>query len=547
MCWEYCEKLEGNKVRCNFCQRVLNGGISRLKHHLSRLPSKGVHPCIKVGDDVTDRVRTIIALKEEGKEDVNAKKQRIAETKSSPNLSTVKQVAWIDTPSQIAKLFPGTTSTLSPQPSYDRENAERSIALFFFENQLEFSVARSSSYQLMVDAIAKCGAGIRAPSSDALKTTWLQRIKSEVNQQFREIEKEWATTGCTIIADTWTDNKSRAIINFLVSSPSGTFFHKSVDASSSFKNTKSLADLFDTVIQDFGPENVVQVITDNALLNYVSVGHHITQNYGTIFWSPCATLCLNSILDDFTKVDWVNRCILQAQTISKFIYNNAWVLELMKKFTGEQEIVRTGITKATSSFLTLQSMLKHRVRLKHMFNSPDYSSSPYAAKSQSISCIAYVEDADFWRSIEELVAVSEPILKVLREVSVGKPAVGSMYEFMNKAKDSIRTYYIMDESKCKTFLDIFDRRWQNQLHSSLHAAGAFLNPSIQYSSETKYISIIKEEFVHTLEKLLPTPELRQDMTSQIFVFKKSQGLFGCNLARESRTTISPGIVLCTKI
>ncbi|OAY77946.1 hypothetical protein ACMD2_08264 [Ananas comosus] len=49
VCWEYCEKMDGNKVRCKFCQKVLNGGISRLKFHLSRLPSKGVHPCSKSG------------------------------------------------------------------------------------------------------------------------------------------------------------------------------------------------------------------------------------------------------------------------------------------------------------------------------------------------------------------------------------------------------------------------------------------------------------------------------------------------------------------
>ncbi|KAF9592976.1 hypothetical protein IFM89_019280 [Coptis chinensis] len=45
--------------------------------------------------------------------------------------------------------------------------------------------------------------------------------------------------------------------------------------------------------------------------------------------------------------------------------------------------------------------------------------------------------------------------------------------------------------------------------------------------------------MQVLEKLLPTPELRQDITGQMFVFKKAQGMFGCNLAREARNTISP--------
>ncbi|KAH7538151.1 hypothetical protein FEM48_Zijuj03G0168600 [Ziziphus jujuba var. spinosa] len=513
----------------------------KLKHHLSRLPSKGVNPCSKVRDDVTDRVRAIIASKDDVKETPSAKKPKLVEVKSPPNVSASKPLISVDSASPVVKAF-STVSPVAPPHSFNnQENAERSIALFFFENKLDFSIARSSSYQLMIDAITKCGPGFTGPSAETLKTTWLERIKSEMSLQSKDIEKEWATTGCTIIADLWTDHKSRALMNFLVSSPSRTFFYKSVDASAYFKNTKCLADLFDSVIQDFGPENVVQIIMDSSI-NYSGVANHILQNYSTIFVSPCASQCLNLILEEFSKVDWVNRCILQAQTISKFIYNIASMLDLMKKFTGGQELIRTGISKSVSSFLSLQSMLKQRARLKHMFNSPEFcTNSSYANKPQSISCSAIVEDNDFWRAVEESVAISEPFLKVLREVSGGKPAVGSIYELMTRAKESIRTYYIMDENKCKTFLDIVDRKWRDQLHSPLHAAAAFLNPSIQYNPEIKFLTSIKEDFFKVLEKLLPVPEMRRDITSQIFTFTKATGMFGCSLAMEARDVVSPGL------
>ncbi|KAJ6881582.1 hypothetical protein NC651_028239 [Populus alba x Populus x berolinensis] len=426
-------------------------------------------------------------------------------------------------------------------PLSSQESAEKNIALFFFENKLDFSVARSPSYQLMVDAIGKCGAGFTGPSADMLRTTWLERIKSEVSLQTKDAEKEWATTGCTIIADTWTDNKSRALINFLVSSPSRTFFHKSVDASSIFKNTKCLADLFDSVIQDFGAENVVQIIMDSSF-SYTGIANHILQNYGTIFVSPCASQCLNLILEEFSKVDWVNKCILQAQTISKLIYNSVSILDLMKKFTGGQELIKTGITKPVSNFLSLQSMLKQRSRLKQMLNSPEFSmNSSYANNPKNIACIAIIEDGDFWRAVEESVAISEPFLKVMREVSGGKPAVGSIYELMTRAKESIRTYYIMDESKCKTFLDIVDRKWGGQLHSPLHSAAAFLNPSVQYNPEIKFLVSIKEDFFKVIEKLLPTPDMRRDITNQIFIFTRASGMFGCSLAMEARDTVAPGL------
>lgn len=539
VCWEYAEKLDGNKVRCKFCLRVLNGGISRLKHHLSRLPSKGVNPCSKVRDDVTDRVRAIIAVKEEGKEIPLPKKQKLVEPKSPVSTSMGKGSIILEAPPML-KAFPSVMPIVS-SPASDQDNAERSIALFFFENKLDFGVARSSSYQQMIDAIGKCGSGFIGPSTDSLKTIWLERIKSEVSLESKDIEKEWNMTGCTIIAETWTDNKSRALINFLISSPSKTFFHKSVDASSYYKNIKCLSDLFDSVIQDFGQDNVVQIIVDNTL-NCTGLVNHIIQSYGSIFVSPCAWQCLNSILEEFSKVDWVNRCILQAQAISKFIYNASSVLNLMKKYTGGQEIIKSGITKPVSDFLSLQSILKQRSRLKHMFNSPEFSSnSAYANKSQNMTCVGILDDNDFWRAVEECVAVSEPFLKVMREVFGGKPAVGYIYELMTKAKESIRTYYIMDEIKCSTFLDIVDKKWQNNLHSPLHSAAAFLNPSIQYNPEVKFLGSIKEDFFRVLEKLLPTPELRRDITNQILLFTRASGMFGCNLAKEAIDTVTPGI------
>ncbi|KAG6752760.1 hypothetical protein POTOM_042798 [Populus tomentosa] len=428
VCWEYAEKLDGNKVKCKFCLRVLNGGISRLKHHLSRLPSKGVNPCSKVRDDVSDRVRAIIASKDDVKETSNAKKQKVVEGKSTVNVTSSRSLLTVEATAPtpvVAKVYPTVMPVpMAVPPLSSQENAEKNIALFFFENKLDFSVARSPSYQLMVDAIGKCGAGFTGPSADMLRTTWLERIKSE----------------------------------------------------------------------------------------------------------------------EFSKVDWVNKCILQAQTISKLIYNSVSILDLMKKFTGGQELIKTGITKPVSNFLSLQSMLKQRSRLKQMLNSPEFSmNSSYASNPKNIACIATIEDGDFWRAVEESVAISEPFLKVMREVSGGKPAVGSIYELMTRAKESIRTYYIMDESKCKTFLDIVDRKWGGQLHSPLHSAAAFLNPSVQYNPEIKFLVSIKEDFFKVIEKLLPTPDMRRDITNQIFIFTRASGMFGCSLAMEARDTVAPGL------
>ena len=50
--------------------------------------------------------------------------------------------------------------------------------------------------------------------------------------------------------------------------------------------------------------NVVQVITDNAS-NYVLAGKKLESKYNTIFWTSCAAHCIDLVLEDIGKVEWV--------------------------------------------------------------------------------------------------------------------------------------------------------------------------------------------------------------------------------------------------
>ena len=73
------------------------------------------------------------------------------------------------------------------------------------------------------------------------------------------------------MSDGWTNQKRAPIINFLVYCPRGTMFLKSLDVSGLTKDADTLFKLFDKVVQEVGPEYVVQFITDNDS-SYKSAG-----------------------------------------------------------------------------------------------------------------------------------------------------------------------------------------------------------------------------------------------------------------------------------
>ena len=77
-------------------------------------------------------------------------------------------------------------------------------------------------------------------------------------------KKAWKQYRCSIMSDGWIDGKNRRLIKFLVNSPVGTWFMKSIDASDTIKNGELMFKYVDEVIEEIGEENVVQIITDDA-------------------------------------------------------------------------------------------------------------------------------------------------------------------------------------------------------------------------------------------------------------------------------------------
>ena len=78
-------------------------------------------------------------------------------------------------------------------------------------------------------------------------------------------------------------------------------FMKSVDAFAHIKDARTLCELLDIFIQEVGPSNVVQVITDNAA-NYVAAGKMLMERYPNLFWTPCAAHCIDLMLEDIGKI-----------------------------------------------------------------------------------------------------------------------------------------------------------------------------------------------------------------------------------------------------
>ena len=183
----------------------------------------------------------------------------------------------------------------------------------------------------MCDAIIVVGPGYKAPTYEELRGPILQEEKNDINVRLEELKKSWESTGCTMMSDGWIDTKDRTLINFLVHCPRGIMFIKLVDASSHVKDAALLCELLDAFIEEIGLEHVVQIITDNAA-NYVAVDIMLMERHPSLFWTPCAAHCIDLMLEDMGKILFIKEVVDHAKSITKFIYNHAFVLSLMRRY-----------------------------------------------------------------------------------------------------------------------------------------------------------------------------------------------------------------------
>ncbi|XP_039144882.1 uncharacterized protein LOC120282190 [Dioscorea cayenensis subsp. rotundata] len=299
-------------------------------------------------------------------------------------------------------------------------------------------------------------------------------------------KKEWKKIGCTLMSDGWSDRKNRSLINFLVNSPSGTVFLKSVDTSDVVKDAQKLFELLDSIVEEIGEENVVHVVTTSAS-SYVAAGD------------------LN--------------------------------------YSKKKELKRPGVTRFATSFLILKSIDDSKLALRAMFASEEWARCSYSPnmEAKKVEAILLLDDK-FWKSIKYCLKCASPLIKVLRLVDGdAKPAMGYIYEAMDRTKEQIAQNFNCQKARYERIWHIIDTRWDLQLHRPLHAAGYFLNPKFQYSDSFNADMEVKMGLYKTIEKMYPDLATRIKIDQQLEKFKKAEGLFGMSMAIFTREKKQPAL------
>ncbi|KAJ1439996.1 Zinc finger, BED-type [Sesbania bispinosa] len=539
--WEHgvAQDERKKKVKCNYCEKVVSGGINRFKQHLARIPGE-VAPCKSAPEEVYLKIKENMKWhrtgrrhrRPEGKEmmpfyaksdNEDDEYEQVEDTLHHINKETLIDVDKRFS-KDLIKTFKGMSPPTGPEPVLRKSRLDN-IYLKLPKNQTpqtykHIKAADSQYFYKMLEMVGQFGQGLVCPPSQLISGRFLQEEINSIKNYLVEYKASWAITGCSIMADCWRDTQ--------------------VDATNVVEDAPNLFKLLDKVVEEIGEENVVQVITENTP-GYKAAGKMLEEKRRNLFWTPCATYCINRMLEDFLKIRCVEECMEKGQKITKLIYNQLWLLNLMKsEFTEGQELLKPAGTQYASSFATLQSLLDHRVSLRRMFLSNKWISSRFSSSSEGKEVEKIVLNVTFWKKMQYVRKSVDPIMHVLQKVCSGESlSMPYIYNEMYRAKLAIKSVHGDDARKYEPFWKVIDSHWNSLFCHPLYLAAYFLNPSYRYRQDFVAHSEVVRGLNECIVRLEPDNMRRISASMQISQYNSAQDDFGTDLAISTRTGLEP--------
>lgn len=510
-------------VKCLYCELVFSATATRIRAHLLGWSGCGVRACTSCPEPVKQKFEEL----EKAKKEAQFRKRKLdqLDRATSGAASTHKQ-----------------SSLHASFRKQDRSAVDQLWGRAFFGNGLPFRFANDPYFKDAVKATAAFGESYTAPpSADKLRTTILQQ---ERELKGLEAYKEQVSfSGATITSDGWSDVRRRPLLNLLVVSPKGELYLKAVDTCGEVKDATFIAARLAEAIHEVGAENVVQVVMDSAAV-CKAAGRLIEEQFPWITWTPCTPHCLDLLLEDVGKLPWAASVVAEATSAVKFITNHHMSLALFRQ-RSKLDLLKPADTRFATNFIMLQRLQEVKEALQQLVVSGEWTG--WNEKSSHQETGEEVRDslvsAALWKGIRELLAVSEGMVRLMRECDRGVPILGKVYVAMFNVGEELKQLkngsseahpqVELTAQKYEQVNAIWRKRWE-MLHSDMHSAGYVLDPEYQSPDNGQHTNVeVMNGFHNIVEKLLPDVDEQVKAIEQLAKYRNGEGTWGRPMVRES--------------
>ncbi|XP_019178820.1 PREDICTED: uncharacterized protein LOC109173953 [Ipomoea nil] len=209
-------------------------------------------------------------------------------------------------------------------------------------------------------------------------------------------------------------------------------------------------------IEQVGEENVVQIVTDNAV-NNMGAAKLLKEKRPRLFWTCCATHSINLMLESIPCLPRFKKVLDQAKSLTIFIYAHHKTLSISSK----------------------------KIELKAMFSSNEWD------EFKGKAAYSTVTNASFWQRVILCLNVFATLVKVLRIVDQDKrPSMGFVYGELMQVKEDIKKAFNAVERNYELIIKIVEEKMSNRLDSPLHLMAFMLNPYYHFKDPQLHLDVI---------------------------------------------------------
>lgn len=525
--------------KCNHCKKSYSSSYTRIHHHFFG-PPVGVKA--EIGRCMVMLAnRTLL-------QQLRKKVQEAEKAGISPSLirSTVSSKLSGTSSNPIEKAF----------GVVERHDVDVAIVRFLCANGIPFNVLRSPEMALMTNAIKNAPKDYKHPSADRARTSLLDDCKRDIERECAPVSDTWLTQGTSIVSDGWTNIKKKSLINVIASNSRGSMFLYADDFSDVEKTGKEISNFLLKAIDEIGSSNVLQVITDNAA-NCKAAGKEIEKVHKHIFWSPCVVHTLNLIFKDFAVAfPWMSDTYIRGKNIVKYFLNHSHAHSIFRNHSG-LELLKVAKTRFGSHHILLRRLTQCRESLvttifvrawKDWLNSGDERT-----KELGREVTATIKDEEFWDEIDNILAITKPIYRMIKFADGEGQKMGEIYEKMDCMIGEISDVMKNNkrESDHEKMNEIMISRWE-KMNIPMHCLGFALNP---YYYDVNYLQSpapgeesrrapncdreVVQGVLRAFDKIGEDEEERRVLRHQLASFQGKEGMFGSLAAKIDAVTMSP--------
>ncbi len=410
----------------------------------------------------------------------------------------------------------------------DRRELDKLWAKFFYEANIPFSVARNDAFKAAVMKTAGFRKSYAPPSYHDIRTRLLGEVKTELQMKLdSRLSESLRKFGGTLTMDGWSSVTSRPLVNAMLVTQAGELFLGAVDTTGTEKTAAYMSTLILKYIEEVGPENIVQVCTDNASV-MLNASRIVLEKYPHIFMQGCATHAMDLLLEDWGKAGWMANTLVMAKKMVKFIKRRQMPIAVFRKHEAKFSLLMPEKTRFASQFIMIDRLLDVKASLEQVVVDPMFTA--YASKKTvsardklifSRKVKKVVLSDEFWEQCKRLRDMVSPVVYALREFDGKAPSTGKAWRIMRDLERHVHTLHAppisLEPLQVATAKEEFYHR-KRLMTTDLHGAAALLNPYLLHDRELADDPDLTIACKRVLQKLCPADDYA-DVVSEFLAFR----------------------------